>query len=310
MLLLLLLVFFQNLFNFLDVNGVVASLNFYHPDARQASGVGEDGTRVKRRKKKLGGETGLFFTLFVLRTGTSLRVASTLFGVSESTGGRAFTTWLDFLAGSLRPILRTPDVKTVASSAPRNFRRKGLASVGLVLDATEYAVDKVWQTEAQRALWSQYKKAYTAKLLIAITPAGAISFVSDAYAGRMSDVELVQQCGILEELEKEGFGGKGMHIMADRGLNGIAPLLLKKGMHYVAPPFKRRGEEQFTEEDAGVTRDVANLRIHVERAIGAMRQWRILDTKFDSQQMDNVGEIALVCAALVNLTRKPFASVD
>ena len=40
-----------------------------------------------------------------------------------------------------------------------------------------------------------------------------------------------------------------------------------------------------------------------------MRQWRILDTTFDSQQMDQIGEVAFVCAALVNLTRKPFASV-
>lgn len=39
-----------------------------------------------------------------------------------------------------------------------------------------------------------------------------------------------------------------------------------------------------------------------------MKQWRILETKFDSQQMDNIGEIGLVCAAMVNLTRKPFAS--
>lgn len=101
-----------------------------------------------------------------------------------------------------------------------------------------------------------------------------------------------------------------MHVMADRGFNGIAPLVISKGLHYVAPPFKRKDEEQFTEEDAVVTRDVANLRIHVERAIGAMKQWRILDTKFDSQQMDNVGYIALVCAALVDLTRKPFACID
>jgi len=53
--------------------------------------------------------------------------------------------------------------------------------------------------------------------------------------------------------------------MVDRGFNGVAPLLLQVGMHYVAPPSTRGGEEQFTGEDAGVTRDVANLRIHVER---------------------------------------------
>lgn len=300
----------QNLLNFLDAEGAVANMNFYNADSEQASGIHADGSRVIRRKKKLGGATGLFFTLFVLRTGMSLRVASTLFGVSEATGGRAFTTWLDFFASSVRPVVRLPDVEDVVESAPPNFRRSSLSSVALVFDATEYRVDKVWQTEAQRAIWSQYKQTYTGKVLVCITPAGAISFVSPAYVGRTSDVQLVKQCGIIEELAEQGFGGKGMHIMGDRGFNSIAPLLLNIGMHYVAPPSTRVGEEQFTEEDAALTREVANLRIHVERAIGAMRQWRILDTKFDSQQMDQIGKVALVCAALVNLTRKPFASVD
>lgn len=298
----------QNLYNFLNIGGVAENMNFYNANPVQAEGVKEDGRRVLRRPKKLGGTNGLFFVLFVLRTGTSIRVASTLFGVSDSTGGRAFTGWLDLLANSLRPLVRLPDVGSVVSSAPPNFEREGLSSVAVVLDGTEIWCEKVWQSDAQHALWSQYKKRYTAKILIGIIPAGAICYVSDAYVGRTSDVELVRQCGIVEDLTELGFGGKGMHVMADRGFNAMAPLLIDIGMHYVAPPSKRKGEHQFNEEDASVTREVANLRIHVERAIGAMKQWRILETKFDSQQMDNIGEIALVCAAMVNLTRKPFAS--
>jgi len=299
----------QALHTFLNAEGGVDNLNFYNANVEQASGLHVNGTRVVRRKKKLGGANGLFFALFVLRTGVSLRVASTLFGVSEATGGRAFTAWLDFLANSSRPVVHLPEVGDVVRSAPPNFRKKGLSSVALVFDTTEYEVDKPWQTDAARALWSQYKNKYTAKLLVCITPSGMIAFVPEAFAGRTSDVDLVKRCGIMEKLEERRFGHEGMQIMADRGFNSIAPLLLKMGMHYVAPPHKRKGEEQFSEEDAGITRDVANLRIHVERAIGAMRQWRILDNKFDSQQMDNIGEVALICAALVNLTRKPFASV-
>lgn len=55
--------------------------------------------------------------------------------------------------------------------------------------------------------------------------------------------------------------------MTDRGFNSMAPLLIDIGMHYVAPPSKRKGEDQFTEEDAGITTDVVNLCIHVKRAI-------------------------------------------
>lgn len=66
-------------------------MNFYNADNVQESGLKEDGHKVERRSKKLGGSNGLFFTLLVVRTATPLRVASALYGVSESTAGRAFT---------------------------------------------------------------------------------------------------------------------------------------------------------------------------------------------------------------------------
>ena len=95
---------------------------------------------------------------------------------------------------------------------------------------------------------------------------------------------------------------------ADRGFKTIAPLLLKNNIHYVAPPSTRKDEEQFRKEDAAVTRDVANLRINVERAIGAIKQWTILDKKFDSQQFDLISSCYEICGSLVNMTHQPFAS--
>lgn len=183
-------------------------MNFYNADKEQASGLKGNGKRVIRRAKTLGGANGRFFTLFVLRTGMSLRVASILFGVSESTGGRAFTSWLDLLAGGLRPVVHLPDVGRVVESAPPNFRRKGLSSCCVVLDGFEIPCDMLWQSDARAALWSQYKKSYTAKLLIGTTPAGAICYISDAFTGRTSDVEIVRECGILDELKAGGLGAR------------------------------------------------------------------------------------------------------
>lgn len=241
------------------------------------------------RFKKLGGLNGLFFTLFVLRTGSTLRLTSTLFGVSETTGGRAFTTWLNFLRLNLQPVVHLPEVENVVKSAPLNSQEKKLSSVIIVLDATEIHVDNVWQTDAAWATYSNYKGKTTGKILIGITPAGAICYISDLFGGRATDVELVQQSGLMDRLVEKGFSGQGMNVMADRGLNSIAVPLMEAGIAYVALPSKRPEEEQFTECDAVITRDVANLRIHVERAIGAIKQWRILDRKIGSQQMDQIG---------------------
>lgn len=88
-------------------------------DQRERAGVSAGGN--SQRVKTFRGVDGLFFTLMVLRTAMPLVVASTLFGVHESTGGRAFTTWLNFLYRSLRPVIRLPSAKEVVDLLPKNF---------------------------------------------------------------------------------------------------------------------------------------------------------------------------------------------
>lgn len=94
-------------------------------NAREGGGLTSDGGRVKRRSGGFRGMNDLFFTLMVLRTAVPIVVASTLFGVHETTGGRAFTTWLNFLCRNLRPMVRLPSLDEVDMFAPDNFARYG-----------------------------------------------------------------------------------------------------------------------------------------------------------------------------------------
>lgn len=48
--------------------------------------------------------------------------------------------------------------------------------------------------------------------MIGITPSGAISFISDTWAGSVSDKKLFIKSGILEHIEK------GDLVIADRGI--------------------------------------------------------------------------------------------
>ena len=266
------------------------------------------------RKSVFRGINGLFFCLVVMRTGMSLAVASALFGTSPQTGGRAFTTWVAFLRQKLRPWVRLPEIDEVESKAPENFWRKQLEKVVIVLDATEIECVRVWHTNLAYYMYSTYKGKPTGKVLIGVTPSGVICHVSGMYGGRMSDTELVARSGIIPELVEKGFGfdsyGGGYMVMADRGFNGSAMQLYDVGLGYVAPPGTREEELQFSEVDAEITRDVANLRIHVERAIGALKQWKMCQNKFDSTQMDIVPRVYEVCAALVNMLNEPFVSYD
>ena len=162
----------KRLYVFVNHGGGADNLVYYRGADTRFGGVNANGTRPQQRKKKLGGLNGLFMTLFVLQTASSLRVTSILFGVSESTGGRAFTTWINFLREALRPMVRLPLLNEVEATAPPNFIDKGLSKVAIVLDATETPVDKVWQTDAAWATWSNYKGKSTCKVLIGITPGG------------------------------------------------------------------------------------------------------------------------------------------
>lgn len=296
----------QELYKSLNDEGAAEHMTFYGDGSGPA--VESDGSRKAQRKKTFRGPNGLFFALFIMRTSSPVAVASALFGRSETTGGRAFSTWVNFLARSFRPLVRLPLPHEVALTAPENFVGSNLSKVILILDATEVEVERVWHKDAAYVLYSPYKGKPTGKVLIASTPGGAICYISGVYGGRLSDAELVRESGLLDDLRLGGFAGGGFHVMADRGFNSIAPLLMQDEIHFVAPPWKRQGEEQFTETDANLTQEIANRRIHVERAIGAMKKWRILDTKFSSKQFDHMGMCFQAIGGLVNLLQEPFAS--
>ena len=121
---------------------------------------------------------------------------------------------------------------------------------------------------AQQLTFSSYKNHNTFKALVVITPTGAISFVSSLYGGSISDRELTIKSGLLDKLQP------GDSLMADKGFQ-ISDLLYDRGVELNIPPLKT--EAQLSEDDVILTRRIANLRIHVERAIGRIKTFRILN---------------------------------
>ena len=118
-------------------------------------------------------------------------------------------------------------------------------------------------------------------------------FVSRSYGGRASDKFIVNDCGFLDYIRP------GDEIMADRGFT-IEEELFQKRAKLNIPAFTK-GQKQLMDNDVTDTRRIANVRIHVERAIRRLKVFKILGGTVPVASLRNFDKILVVCSALVNL---------
>ena len=109
----------------------------------------------------------------------------------------------------------------------------------------------------------------------------------------MSDKDLVKRSGIVDQFSP------GDTLLADRGFN-IQEFLLHKGVKLVIPPFLK-AKKQFSNVGDQRTKQVANARIHVERVIGRLKDFHIMNAELPLEMLDIFDHIVTVTAALVNL---------
>eukprot|EP00795_Rhopilema_esculentum_P003489 gene3489-1871_t len=161
----------------------------------------------------------------------------------------------------------------------------------IILDCTEIFTEVPSSMVAQSQTWSEYKHHNTWKSLIGVSPNGAIIFVSKLWSGKVSDREITLKSGVLSLLEP------GDNIMADRGFNIFD--ILPCGVSLNIPPFKG-SRSQLTPQEAEETANIAAVRIHVERAIGRVKNYHILDGVLPLSLYPVANQIFTVCCYLTN----------
>jgi len=121
---------------------------------------------------------------------------------------------------------------------------------------------------------------------------GAITFISELYTGSISDREIVLRSGLL----KQAFENGDM-IMADKGftIEDLLPLGVK--VNY--PPFLGNNA-QMTPEEVITTQRIASVRIHVERAINKIKNFRIWQGDFPLSLIGVANQMWAVSAFLCN----------
>lgn len=87
--------------------------------------------------------------------------------------------------------------------------------------------------------------------------------------------------------------------MVDKSFVHIANDLKSKGVKRYCPPFK--SELQSSRSEVETTRRIASARIHVERKMEQIQNFRILQGIMPLVISDFADQIFFVCAALINL---------
>ena len=256
----------------------------------------KDGTVNATSRSALSPKNQMLLTLFLLRTGVSQTLSAAWFGVSEATVSNIFAAWLPVLRDLFAHLWPFPSQKEVFEVTPTRFIQVygPNPNIRIIIDATETQIEKARNLPAQRATWSEYKQRNTVKFLVGISPAGAITFVSDAYPGSISDPALVEACGILKLLNA------GDNLLADKGFT-IFKELNAIGAGLLMPPKRFAGVGSFTASETLETRKSAHLRIHVERANARLRAYRYINKTVRISQADLFGCAVKVCAGLCNL---------
>ncbi|XP_067046339.1 uncharacterized protein [Acropora muricata] len=202
----------------------------------------------------------------------------------------------------LSPLIYWPEREELWQTMPQCFQYSFGKKTTVIIDCFEVFIEKPTNLLARAQTFSSYKHHNTVKVLIGITPQGSISFVSKAWGGRTSDKFLTENCGLMNKLLP------GDLVMADRGFT-IHDIVALKRAELAIPAFTK-GKSQLDPVDVESTRGIANVRIHVERVIGLLRnKYTILQGTLstdylitsEQRQVPLIDKILRVCPGLVNL---------
>lgn len=126
------------------------------------------------------------------------------------------------------------------------------------------------------------------------SPTGAVSFISNAFGGRASDKLITQKSGFLNNLEY------GDQVLADSWGFLIEEELASRGATLAIPSFTK-GVKQLSMKNVEESRRLARVRIHVERMMERLKNFKILAGILPLSLVPHIDNIVMISAAVSNL---------
>ena len=206
--------------------------------------------------KAMTAENTLLVILMKLKMGLRNRDIAYRFRVPVSYVSTILSSRLCHVTAVGRQLIQWPSKEAVQANMPNCFLACGgdLRRTRVIVDCFEIFTERPKALTARAQMWSNYKSHSTVKVLIGISPAGAVIFVSDVWGGRATDKAITLDGNLIDLVEPYDV------VLADRGFlvrDEFAVLNVK-----VVTPHFTRGRKQMTRKEVQESRRISRVRIH------------------------------------------------
>ena len=161
-----------------------------------------------------------------------------------------------------------------------------------IIDFTKAYIERPKSLDEKSATWPDYNKHNTLNVLVCISPNSLTMHLSDCYGGRASNGYICQDSNFYKFLEY------GDRALADRIFQIREDLLLHYCTLFV--PFGARVLAQLTAAECKTTKQFANVRMHIERVINKLKEFKIVKNIMPVSMLPHADAIIRVCGALCN----------
>lgn len=237
----------------------------------------------------------IYLVLKKIRMNLSFGALAYEFGVTDSQLSRIFSNSIHTIAQYLKQLITWPSKQQILLNLPMQFRYR-YSKVNHIIDCFEIEIEKPSNALYQALTWSDYKKCNTAKYLVAVTPDGLATFISTGACGRSTDMAIVENSGYLDCIPSN------VCILADRGFKQLDVLLKRKGCTLTRPPSVTQ-DVRSPAQEVKLTKQIASIRIHVERSINRIRDFKLLDihARVDNHFLHCLDSAVIIGWSLINL---------
>ncbi|XP_047136828.1 uncharacterized protein LOC124813596 [Hydra vulgaris] len=253
-------------------------------------------------------EDQIILTIVKLKHNMSFDMLAHLCSISKTTAIEYFWKWIDVMSEKLKFLIRMEAREHIFETIPHIFKSK-FPRLTSIIDCFEVFIESPGPLLARAQCYSSYKKHCTLKVFISCTPLGAINFLSKCWGGRVSDIQIVKE----SNFTSSKYHYPGDQILADPGFTLKDDFAAHSSSELLVPAFAKN-KCQLSVEEVESTRNIASVRIHIERIIGLMKnRYKILKGILPIRSVKSLKDeanhlmyascdkVVLVCAALTNL---------